>query len=180
MITTIFFFYIELTASHFYAEILANEGEQRCREVHLAVTVHWHIHPDELFVRKPIRALVAKPQRRIHILQHVVHLRVVDFAGGVWIVFGPDPHELVEMMRAQDRRVSREVIEVVHDDGNEEIQHEERAKEDERHKIGVGDVGAATLRLLLLGLRVAGTALYAGQHDVRPGLARSTPEKIAS
>jgi len=172
MVITIFFFYTELTASHFYAEILANEGKQRCREVHLAVTVHRHIHPDG--------ALVAKPQRRIHILQHVVHLRVVDLAGGVRIVFGPDPHELVEMMRAQDRRVSREVIEVVHDDGDEEIQHEERAKEDERYKIGVGDVGAATLRLLLLGLRVAGTALYAGQHDIRPGLARGTPEKIAS
>lgn len=57
-----------LTASHFYAEILANEGEQRCREVHFAITVHRHIHSDEFLVCKPIWALVAKPQRRIHIL----------------------------------------------------------------------------------------------------------------
>lgn len=169
-----------LTASHFYAEILANEGEQRRSEVHLAVPVHRHIHPDELLVREPIRALVAKPQRRVHILQHVVHLRVVDLAGGVRIVLGPDPHELVEMMRAQDRRVPGEVIEVVHDDGDEEIQHEERAEENERHEVGVGHVGAATVRLLLLGLRVAGTTLQARQHDVRPGLARGTPEKVAS
>lgn len=129
-----------LTASHFYAEILTNEGEQRCSEVHLAVTVHRHIHPDELLVREPVRALVAKPQRRVHVLQHVVHLRVVDLAGGVRIVLGPDPHELVEMMRAQDRRVPREVIEIVHDDGDEEIQHEERAEENERHEVGVGHV----------------------------------------
>lgn len=102
----------------------------------------------------------------------------MDLTGGVRIVLGPDPHELVEMMRAQDRRVPREIIEVVHDDGDEEIQHEERAEEDERHEVDVGDVGAAAFRLLLLGLRVAGTALYAGQHDVRPGLARSTPGEI--
>lgn len=121
----------KLTASHFYAKILANQGEQRGGEVHLAITVHRHIHPDELFVREPIRTFVAKPQRRVHVLQHVVHLRVVNFAGGVRIVLGPDPYELVEMMGAQDRRVAREVIEVVHDDGDEEIQHEERAEEDE-------------------------------------------------
>lgn len=104
----------------------------------------------------------------------------MDLAGGVRIVLGPDPHEFVEMMGAQDRRVPREIIEVVHDDGDEEIQHEKRAEEDERHEVSVGDVGAATARLILIGLRVAGSALYAGQHDVRPGLARSTPEKFAS
>lgn len=181
--TTIFLLtpdFDELTASHFYAEILANEGEQRCSEVHLAVTVHRHIHPDELLVGEPVRTLVTKPQRWVHILQHVVHLRIVDLAGGVRIILGPDPHELVEMMRAQDRRVPRKVIEVVHDDGDEEIQHEERAEENERHEVGVGDVGAAALRLLFLGLRVAGTTLQARQHDVRPGLARGTSEKIAS
>lgn len=104
----------------------------------------------------------------------------MDLAGGIRIVLGPDPHEFVEMMGAQDRRVPSEIVEIVHDDGDEEIQHEKRAEEDERHEVSVGDVGAATVRLVLLGLRVARTTLYAGQHDVRPGLARSTPEKIAS
>lgn len=121
----------ELTASHFYAEILTNEGEQRCSKVHFAVAVHRHIHPDELLVREPIRALVAKPQRWIHILQHVVHLRVVNLAGGVRIVFGPDPHEFVEMMRAENRRIPCKIIEIIHDNGDKEIQHEERAEEDE-------------------------------------------------
>lgn len=170
-----------LTASHFYAEILANQGEQCGGEVHLAVTVHRHIHPDELLVREPIRALVTKPQRRIHVLQHVVHFRVVDLAGGVRIVLGPDPNELVEVMGAKDRRVAREIIEVVHNDGDEEIQHEKRAEEDERYEVRVGDVGAAAIRVrVLAGLRVARTTLYTGQHDVRPGFARGTPGKIAS
>lgn len=101
----------------------------------------------------------------------------MDLAGGVWIVFGPDPDELVEMVSAQDRRVAGEVVEVVHDDGDEEIQHEERAEEDEGHEVDVGDIGAATLRVLLLvGLGVAVPALYAGQHDVWPGLARCAPK----
>lgn len=106
----------------------------------------------------------------------------MDLAGGIRIVLGPNSHELIEMMRAQNRRVPRQVIEIVHNDGDKEIQHEERAKEDERHEVDVGDVGAACLilRLRFLGLRIARTALYAGQHDVRPGLTRGTPEKIAS
>lgn len=109
----------------------------------------------------------------------------MDLAGGVRIVLGPDPHEFVEMMGAQDRRVPREIIEVVHDNGDKEIQHKKRAEEDEGHEVSVGDVGAATLRIIfrilrILGLGIAALALYAIQHDVRPGLSRSTPEKIAS
>lgn len=165
-----------LTASHFYAEVLAYQGEQRGAEVNLAVTVHRHIHSDEFLVRQPVRALVTKPQRRVHVLQHVIYLRVMYLAGGIRIVLGPDPDELVEMMSAQNRRIAGEVIEVVHDDGDEEIQHEERAEEDEGDEVDVGDIGAAIVRFLrLLGLGVARLALYAGQHDVRPGLARCTP-----
>lgn len=111
----------ELTASHLYTEVFTYQSEQRGGKVNLAVTVHGHIHPDELLVRQAVRALVAKPQRRIHIFQHVIHLRVMDLASGVRIVLGPDPDKLVKMMRTQDWRVAGEVIEVVHDDGDEEI-----------------------------------------------------------
>lgn len=105
----------------------------------------------------------------------------MDLAGRVRIVFGPDPDELVEMMGAQDRRVPREIIEIVHDNGDEQIQHEERTEEDERHEIGVGEVGAATLGLVLLvGLLVAELALRAGQHNVRPSLTSGTSTKIVS
>lgn len=180
-----FFSHIEsskLTASHLYAEVFAYQSEQCGGEVHFTVIVHWHIHSDEFLVREAIRAFIAKSQRRVHILQHVVHFRIVDLAGGVRIILGPDPHEFVEMVGTQDRRVPREIIEVVHDDGDKEIQHEKRADEDEGHEVSVGDVGAAIFRLLrsLVGLRIAGTALYAIQHDVRLGLTRSAPEKIAS
>ena len=39
------------------------------------------------------------------------------------VIFCPDPDELVEMVSAQDGRVSRQVVEVVHDDGDEQVQH---------------------------------------------------------
>ena len=45
---------------------------------------------------------------------------------GTWIVFCPDPDELVEMVSTQDGRVSRQVVEVVHDDGHKQVQHLEK------------------------------------------------------
>ena len=44
------------------------------------------------------------------------------------IVFSPDSDELVEMVRAQDGRVSGQVVEVVHDDGHEQVQHLNKLK----------------------------------------------------
>ena len=37
------------------------------------------------------------------------------------IVFGPETNELVEMMRPENRPIAREIIEIVHDDSNEQI-----------------------------------------------------------
>lgn len=49
---------------------------------------------------------------------------------GGWVVLGPYPYVFVQVVRPQDRRVSGEVLEVVHDDGHKEIQHlGERKKE---------------------------------------------------
>lgn len=39
------------------------------------------------------------------------------------IVLGPNPNELVQMMRAQNTGVPRQVVKVVHDDGDEQVQH---------------------------------------------------------
>ena len=39
------------------------------------------------------------------------------------VVLRPDSDELVEMVGPQDGRVSGQVVEVVHDDGNEQVQH---------------------------------------------------------
>ena len=47
--------------------------------------------PDELLVGEPVGALAAEPERRVHVLQHVVHLRVVDGTSRTWIILSPDP-----------------------------------------------------------------------------------------
>lgn len=79
------------------------------------------------------------------------------------------------MVGAKDGRVPRQVIEIVHNDGDEQIQHQERAEEDERDEIGVRYVRAAAT-LLFTGFRVAGPTLHAGQHYVRPCLASRAPD----
>ena len=43
-------------------------------------------------------------------------------------------------MFTKNRRVSGEVVEVVHDDRDEEVEHEEAAEEDERHEEHVGQL----------------------------------------
>lgn len=164
-----------LTASHLDVKILADQREQGGGEVDFPVRVRRHVHPDELLVGEPIRALVTKPQRRVHVLEHVVHLGVMDLAGGVRVVLGPDADELVEVVGAQDRRVPRQVVKVVHDDGDEQVQHEERTEEYERDEVGVGDVRSTAAWLLLPCLHVARPTLDAGQHDVRPSLAGRAP-----
>ena len=50
------------------------------------------------------------------------------------------------MVSAKDWRVPGQVIEVVHDDSHEQVEHKEGAKEDERDEVGVGHVGAASLQ----------------------------------
>lgn len=77
-------------------------------------------------------------------------------------------------MGAKYGRVPRKVIEIVHDDGDEQIQHQERTEENERDEIGVRYV-RATATLLFTGFRVARATLHAGQHYVRPCLASRTP-----
>lgn len=82
-------------------------------------------------------------------------------------------------MGAKYGRVPRQVIEIVHDDGDEQIQHQERTEEDERDEIGVRYVRAAAT-FLFTGFRVARATLHAGQHYVRPCLASRTPNHYNS
>lgn len=42
---------------------------------------------------------------------------------GSRVVLGPDSDVLVEVMRPEDRRVASQVVEIVHDDSDEQIQH---------------------------------------------------------
>ena len=67
----------------------SDQGKEGGGEVDLPLGVHRHVHPDQLLVRQPVRALTAEAEGRVHVLQHVVHLGVVDpprGAGGEWAI----------------------------------------------------------------------------------------------
>ena len=50
---------------------------------------------------------------------------------------------LVQLMRSQNGRISRQILKVVHNDGHEKIQHQKHANEDERDEINVSKGRAA-------------------------------------
>jgi hypothetical protein len=89
-------------------------------------------------------------------------------------------------MGAQDGRVPREVVKVVHDDGDKQVEHEKGAEKDEGNKVEVGDDGAALLLgvehptvggVVLVSGGVALGAGLAGKHNVRPSLSRGATAK---
>ncbi len=112
-----------LGGAHLDAQVLANERKERRGEVHLALLGDGHVHANQLLVGEPVGALVAEAERRVHVAQHVVHLRVVNVPGGIWVVLRPHANVLVQVVGAEDGAVSRQVVKVVHDDGDEQIQH---------------------------------------------------------
>ena len=67
------------TWPHFDAEILSNQCEEGGGELNFTVRIDRHVHSYEFLIGQSIGAFVAEPQRRIHVFQHVVHFRVVDF-----------------------------------------------------------------------------------------------------
>lgn len=85
------------------------------------------------------------------------------------IVLRPNTNILVEMMRTKDRGVASEVVKVVHNDSDEEIEHEEGREEDEGHEVEVGSFASTRCaRSLALSTRVA------VQHHLLPVLTRRT------
>lgn len=46
-----------------------------------------------------------------------------EFLPSCGVILGPDTHVLIQVVGTQDGGVSGEVLEVVHDDGDKEIQH---------------------------------------------------------
>ena len=66
---------------------------------------------------------------------------------GVGVVLGPESDELPQVVEPEDGPVPGQVVEVVHDDGHEEVQHEEGADDEEADEVGVGKVGAAAPRV---------------------------------
>ena len=97
---------------------------------------------------------------------------MLDASLGVRIVFTPEADELVKMVGAKDGPITGQVVEVVHDDGDEQVEDEEGADDEERDKVRVGEVGAAPGRIAgVLAPIVAdhGGILLARQHDFLPG-----------
>ena len=79
-----------------------------------------------------------------------------------------------------------EIVEAVHDDSHDNVEHNEGAEKDERYEVEVGDVGATSLLrvhqfpsglVVDEGQLVARAAGNAGHHDVRPGFAGRASEK---
>ena len=60
-----------------------------------------------------------------------------------WIKVSPGRDELPQVVRAEDGGVSGEVVKVVHDDGHEQVDHDEGAEEDEADKVEIGGVASA-------------------------------------
>ena len=68
---------------------------------------------------------------------------MLDPALGVGVVLAPQPDKLVEMVGSEDGPVPGQVVKVVHDDGNEEVEDEEGANDEEADEVGIGNIGAA-------------------------------------
>ena len=103
--------------------------------------VHSHL------ASNPVRTEFTKPKRRRNLPEQGDNIHMLDEALGVGVVLGPEVHELAEVVRPEDRPVAGEVVEVVHDDGDEEVEHKEGAHHEEADEEGVGHVGAAALGL---------------------------------
>ena len=89
-------------------------------------------------------------------------------------------------MGAKDGRVAREIVEAVHDDSDDNVEHNEAAEEDERDEVKVSDVGAASLvgvdlkaggLVDLMGAFITGSARDAGHHDIRPSFPGGASEQ---
>ena len=88
------------------------------------------------------------------------------------------------MVAPKNRTVSCQVIEIVHNNGHKQVDHDEATEEDETDKVKVGCVAATTLvrieqfsggGVASIRLFITGSSAFACQHDVRPGLPCCTP-----
>ena len=68
------------------------------------------------------------------------HINMLDEPLSVGIVFAPQMNKLGKMVRTKDRPIPCEVVKVVHDDGNEEVEDEEGADNEEADEVRVGNV----------------------------------------
>ena len=70
------------------------------------------------------------------------------------------------MMGSQDAPVPGQVVEVVHDDSNEEVEDEEAADDKESDEVEVGEVGAAAVAQGVVVVRLGVTDGFLGGKDI--------------
>ena len=92
-----------------------------------------------------MRTQFTKSKWRRNLPEQGDNINVLDEALGVWVILRPEVNKLPEMVGPEDGPVPREVVEVVHDDGHEEIEHEEGAEHEEGDEVDIGKVGSTTL-----------------------------------
>ena len=68
---------------------------------------------------------------------------MLDEPFGIGIILAPEMNKLREMVRPKNGPIPGEVVKVVHDDGNEEVEDEEGANDEEADEVGIGNIGAA-------------------------------------
>lgn len=141
--------------------------------------------------------MTAYVQHLVTVLPVCVCMRESD-SPGCRVVLGPYSYVLVQVMWPQNRRVSGQVLKIVHDDSHKEIQHLERrqwrgfsvyrqpslksvfpsyqegTEEDEGDKVRVGK-SAATLVSCVPRCRVTLLPSQAGQHDFVPRFTSGAP-----
>ena len=94
-----------------------------------------------------MRTQFTKSKWRRNLPEQGDNINVLDEALGVWVILRPEVNKLPEMVGPEDGPIPREVVEVVHDDGNEEVEHKEGANNEEADEEGIGHIGTAALRL---------------------------------
>ena len=130
---------VNIAVSH-DVERRPHQSKQSRVEVDRPVRVESHVHGDKSLAGHAVRTQLAKPERRRDLPQQSHHVNVLDPTLGVRVVLGPERDELPQVVGAQDGPVPRQVVEVVHDDGHEEVEDKEGAEDEEADEVNVGKV----------------------------------------
>merc|ERR1719429_881492 len=130
-----------------------------------AVRVEPHVHRHEAFASHTVRAQFAEAEGWRDLPEQGHHVDVLDLPLRVRVILRPEDDKLAEMVWTEDGPVASEVIKVVHDDGNEEVEHQEGTDDEEADEVDVGKVAPTALWFSsIVGSLIA---LHVGRADTR-------------
>ena len=176
----------------------SHQSKQSGVEVDGAVSVEPHVHGDESLAGHSVGTELPEPEWRRYLPEQCHHVNMLDPALGVWVVLGPEGHELPQVVGPEDGPVTGEIVKVVHDDGHKQVEDKEGAEDEETDEVNVGKVRAATSRgpsIIRLGIEISSELINFnlklthvfiasdvwmfdhGQHDLLPGLSGGAPEQ---